>query len=95
MAVLGASRRFLPRYSYRPPKEASDRWCAACGRRGIRRSGSQSTRCCLFPATDRFHSEECGRPFLPEAKMALDLAFGVRIHANQMAYATYSGCVRS
>ena len=41
----------------------------------------------LFPASDRFHGEKRGEAFLPEAELALDLAFGLRILGNQMAYA--------
>lgn len=40
---------------------------------------------CLRPVTDRFHGEESGKAFLPEAELALDLAFGLGIFGNQVA----------
>lgn len=38
----------------------------------------------LCPAADRFHREERGKAFLPETKLALDLALRLGIFGNQM-----------
>jgi hypothetical protein len=40
---------------------------------------------CLRPITHRFHGEEGGKTFLPEAELALDFAFGLGIFGNEVA----------
>ena len=40
---------------------------------------------CLRSVSNRLHGEKGGKTFLPEAKLALDLAFGLRIFGNKVA----------
>ena len=39
----------------------------------------------LFPASDRFHGEECRKPFLPEVKLTFDFALRLGIFGHQVA----------
>ena len=39
----------------------------------------------LRPVSDRLHGEEGGKTFLPEAELALDLAFGLGVFCNKVA----------